>query len=100
LSRNDYIYVLHCNTNGWETAARPFSDKESALTAFAAEVQESLQFASYGVRSSSHTLKCFANAAGQPGHLLEGFLVTTVDWVGFEPSRKSVETIRVKRRQE
>ena len=50
--------------------------------ALATEMGESLHLVAHGVRSSSHTLKRFADVAGRPGELLENFLVTTEDWVG------------------
>jgi hypothetical protein len=88
LSRNDYFYVLHHNVNGRETTARKFGNRESALIALATEVGERLEFVADGVRSSSHTLKRFANVADQPGELLETFLATTEDWIATEWRRR------------
>jgi len=88
LSRDDYFYVLHQNTDGRETPAHKYRNKELALIALATEVGENLQFAAYGQRSSSHTLKRFANLAGRPGELLETFLATTEDWVAIDWLRK------------
>jgi hypothetical protein len=84
LSRKDYFYVLHHNPDGRETTARKFENREFALTALAAEMGDSLKFVANGVRSSSHTLKRFANTAGQPGELLETFLATSEDWVAMD----------------
>ena len=90
MSRNDYFYVLHQNADGRETTARKYLNKEVALIALAAEMGESLNFVADGVRSSSHTLKRFANVAGRPGELLESFLATTEEWVATDWPRKKL----------
>jgi hypothetical protein len=101
LSRNDYFYVLHHNPDGRETAARQFGNKEAALTALASEVGESLTFVEVGVRSSSHTLKRFANAADRPAELVETFLATNGDWgvTDFPRRRPAGMTIKIKRKR-
>ena len=99
LSRNDYFYVLHRNADGHETTARKYRNREVALIALATEVGESLDFVAHGVRSSSHTLKRFANVAGRPGELLENFLVTTEDWVGTVWGRKGGKMAATDRRR-
>jgi hypothetical protein len=97
LSRKDYFYVLHHNPDGGETAARKFGNKEAALTALANEVGQSLTFVEDGVRSSSDTLKRFANAADRPEELLETFLATNGDWGPTDfPRRPAAMTIKVK----
>ena len=78
MPRSSYLYVLHRNVDGWETAPRRYSSKEFALLSFGAEVGESLKFIEDGGRSGSQTLKRFANRAEQPGELLETFLATRV----------------------
>ncbi len=88
MSRDDYFYVLHQNADGRETSARKYRNKELALFALATEVGESLQFAASGQRSSSHTLKRFANVADRRGEPLETFLATTEDWVATDWLRK------------
>jgi hypothetical protein len=99
LSRNDYFYVLHRNADGHETTARKYLNREVALIALAAEAGESLNFIAHDVRSSSHTLKRFANMAGRPGELLENFLVTTEEWVATDRRHRKVAVVIERRRK-
>ena len=99
MSRNDYFYVLHRNADGHETTARKYLNREVALIALAAEVGESLNFIAHDVRSSSHTLKRFANMAGRPGELLENFLVTTEEWVATDRRHRKVAVVIERRRK-
>jgi hypothetical protein len=97
LPRNDYFYALHQNADGRETSARQYRNKEFALIALATEVGATLQFAAEGLRSSSHTLKRFANVSDRPGELLETFLATTEDWEATDWSGKRVATVRLRK---
>jgi hypothetical protein len=107
LSRNDYFYALHHNPDGRETAARKFGSKEAALAALANEAGERLTFVDSGARSSSHTLKRFANTANRPAELLETFLATTADWAATigdwaateRPPPPTVVTEKIKRKR-
>jgi hypothetical protein len=99
LSRNEYFYALHRNADGRETSARKYRNKEVALIALPTEVGESLQFTADGLRSSSHSLKRFANVADRPGELLETFLATTEDWVSTDWLPQRVETVKLRKRK-
>jgi hypothetical protein len=78
-SRSDYVYALHSHTDGRETKAHAYPDRDYALIAFEQEVGTGLAFVEDGQRSGSHTLKRFRNVRGRPGELLETFLVQADD---------------------